>query len=82
MHKNVFAYTAPGPQPEFLSINRHNGLLTVAVRGSDGSQAEMVLPDNVTRELANGLMADRSAQRRSPAEQAAHERALRNATSA
>lgn len=45
--KNIFAYTPPGViQPPYLSLNEDNDrILWLTVRGDDGEQARIILPD-------------------------------------
>jgi len=51
MARNIYAYTAPGLEPEFISINREDdGRITIHVRGpakaggGRADQAQMTLP--------------------------------------
>ena len=78
MQRNVFAYTADGADyPEFISVNRQDdGRLIITVRsaGPDGETAEMALPDDQLVDLGQALIEDELRQKRTPAQQEAHER--------
>lgn len=64
MRKNLFAYTGPTPAtgyPEYLSINEDASGVSVTVRGvgngSEGPQAEIILPPDVAEKLVGTLRA-------------------------
>jgi hypothetical protein len=61
MRKNLFAYTAPGFAPPFLSINAEDGIVEVIVRspakddGSCGETAGIKLSPEQFEELMTSL---------------------------
>ena len=57
MQKNVFAYTAPGFSPMFLSINENQGELQFSVRSAGDGQnvACMTLPPECLENLIQKL---------------------------
>lgn len=58
MPKNIFAYTPPGSEPPYISINETNGVVTVTVRSTKelgGATAAIVLSDDKLTELAVAL---------------------------
>lgn len=58
--QNIFAYTAPGLSPDFISINQVDDRVVVMIRsrGFDiqPPQAEMTLPDEQLLPLAHALI--------------------------
>lgn len=62
MHKNIFAWTPPGFDPPYVSLNQQtDGTITLDVRGarkSDGSYGDcvrVILPGDVVTALAGAV---------------------------
>lgn len=61
MQRNVFAFTAPGFEPAYISFNRQDdGRLTIDARSpaSISGQAQMTLPDEELPALIKALKAE------------------------
>lgn len=62
---NIFAYTAPGIAPEYISINRANGQIAITVRSTPisgevyGYTATAILPADKLDELIFALRKER-----------------------
>lgn len=76
--KNIFAYTPPGViQPPYLSLNEDNDrILWLTVRGDDGEQARIILPDEQLQLLGESIQ-QRGAETRRRIAQAAWDNATK-----
>ncbi|MEI9428674.1 DUF7768 domain-containing protein [Mesorhizobium sp. Cs1299R1N3] len=55
--RNIFAYTAPVAEPEFVSINERNGEVSLLVRGrGDPTTVSTVIPRDQVEALARAMI--------------------------
>src|SRR5580698_10851322 len=57
MPRNIFAYTAPGPAPDFMSLNERDGQIVLDVRGN-GITIAVQIPRQLLADMARALVCE------------------------